>query len=301
VLWLKLNIGKRLKQGFFHFCERRGIHITPVAYESPIPDTRTLKDLLWQEQSKLVGIDINEQNQIKLLSLFSSRFKEEYERFPKTQTEIPYQYFVNNGLFESVDGEILYCMIRFFKPKRIIEIGSGNSTYLSAQAIQKNIEEGSHKCELISVEPYPNDVLKAGFPGLSLLMPKKVQDVPISEFINLNENDVLFIDSSHALKIGSDVQYEMLEVLPRLKKGVLVHFHDIFLPAEYPKSWVLENFRFLNEQYLLQAFLAFNRSFEVQWAGSYMHLRHPLKLESGFSSYSRDERWPGSFWIRKTE
>jgi len=131
------------------------------------------------------------------------------------------------------------------------------------------------------------------------LIPKKVQDIPLSEFKKLSENDILFIDSSHVLKIGSDVQYLYLEVLPRLNKGVIVHAHDIFLPAEYPKEWVLKNYIFWNEQYLLQAFLAFNNSFEVLWAGSYMHLRHPDKLEEAFSSYKRDKIWPSSFWIRK--
>ena len=284
----------------FPFWQKLGFHITPNHYYQPIPDTRTLKDNLWQKQSELVGIDINEEYQINLLSKFSSEFKEEYESFPRTKTSIPYQYYVNNSMFESVDGEILYCMIRYFKPKKIIEIGSGYSTYLSAQAILKNKEEDdSYKYELIAIEPYPNDILKAGFPGLSKLIPKKVQDIPLSEFKKLRGNDILFIDSSHVLKIGSDVQYEYLEILPRLNKGVVIHLHDIFLPAEYPKEWVLKDYRFWNEQYLLQAFLIFNDSFEVLWAGSYMHLKHPDKLEAAFSSYKRDERWPGSFWIRK--
>jgi len=171
---------------------------------------------------------------------------------------------------------------------------------LSAQAILKNEEEDNdYECELVAIEPYPNDILKAGFPGLSKLIPKKVQDIPLSEFKKLSENDILFIDSSHVLKIGSDVQYEYLEILPRLNKGVIVHAHDIFLPAEYPKEWILKDYRFWTEQYLLQAFLSFNDSFEVLWGGSYMHLRHPDKLEEAFSSYKRDERWPGSFWIRR--
>lgn len=92
--------------------------------------------------------------------------------FPGLKHRFPYQYYVNNGSFESVDGEILYCMIRHFKPRKIFEIGSGNSTYLAAQAILKNKEEG-YECELIAFEPYLNDVLKAGFPGLSKLIPKK--------------------------------------------------------------------------------------------------------------------------------
>ena len=283
----------------FPLWQRLGFHILPNDYYQPIPDTRTLKDELWLKQSDLIGIDINEECQLNLLFEFSTKFKNEYENFPKSKTTTPHQYYVNNGLFESVDGEILYCMIRCFKPRKIFEIGSGHSTYLSAQAALKNLEENGNECEFIAFEPYPNDVLKAGFPGLSELIPIKIEDVPLSKFDELRENGILFIDSSHVLRIGSDIQYEYLEILPRLKKGVIVHSHDIFLPAEYPKEWVMVEHRFWNEQYLLQAFLAFNSAFEVLWAGSYMHLKHPDKLESAFPSYKREERWPGSFWMKK--
>jgi hypothetical protein len=284
---------------FFRLWESKGYHVTSTHFSSPIPDTRTLKDDLWTKLSELVGIDINEEGQVSLLSQFSSQFKEEYESLPRNKTSIPFQYYVNNGRFESVDGEILYCMVRHFKPKRILEIGAGNSTYLSAQAILRNKKDGNHNCELIAVDPYPNDVLKAGFPGLHKLMPAKIQDIPLSEFNQLRENDILFIDSSHALKIGSDVQYEYLEILPRLNNGVIVHAHNIYLPSEYSKEQILEMHIFWTEQYLLQAFLSFNDSFEVLWAGCYMHLKHPDKLEANFSSYKRDGRWPSSFWIRR--
>ncbi|TET91158.1 MAG: class I SAM-dependent methyltransferase [Methanomassiliicoccales archaeon] len=290
---------RRVLKLSFRFWQRLGFHITPNHFYQPIPDTRTLKDDLWQKESELVGIDINEKGQIELLSLFSSRFKEEYDRFPRSKTSVPYQYYVNNGLFDSVDGEILHCMIRHFRPNRIFEIGSGYSTYLSAQAVLRNEEDDGHKCKLIAFEPYPNDVLKAGFPGLHQLATANIQDIPLQRFGELEENDILFIDSSHVLRIGGDVQYEYLEILPRLNKGVIVHVHDIFLPAEYPKDWVLEDCRFWTEQYLLQAFLTFNDSFEVLWAGNYMRSKHPAKLEAAFSSYRSEERWPGSFWIRK--
>lgn len=286
-------------KSYFRLWEKKGFHVTPVEYEEPIPYVASLKDNLWQKRSKLVGIDINEKGQFELLSLFSSRFKEEYERLPRDRTSVPFQYYINNGYFECVDGQILYCMIRNFKPKRIFEIGSGNSTYLSAQALLMNKKENNQECELVAIDPYPNDVLCNGFPGLSKLIAQKVQDINLSEFNKLEENDILFIDSSHVLKIGSDVQYEFLEILPRLKKGVIVHFHDIFLPAEYPRNWVLESFRFLNEQYLLQAFLAFNVNFQVLWAGSYMHLTYPEKLEEAFSAYRQNKGIPGSFWIRR--
>lgn len=288
---------------FFHIWENKGYHVTPAHFYEPIPDTRTLSDDIWLKQSQLVGIDINEQRQINLLREFSSKFKKEYDGFPRHKTSIPYQYYIKNGQFESVDGEILYCMIRYFKPRRILEIGSGYSTCLSAQAILKNkAEDNDYECELVAIEPYPNEILKAGFPGLSKLVPEKVQDVPLAEFEKLTENDILFIDSSHVLKIGSDVQYEYLEILPRLNKGVIVHVHDIFLPAEYSKEWVLKYCRFWTEQYLLQAFLIFNDHFEVLWAGNYMHLKHPGKLQTAFSSYERDEaKGRKSFWIRKTK
>lgn len=287
-----------LKKSFLVW-QRLGFHITPNHFHQPIPDTRTLKDDLWLRRSELVGIDINEKRQLELLSLFQHKFKEEYDKFPRNITSTSYEYYVNNYSFESVDAEILYSMIRFFKPKIIFEIGSGNSTFLSAQAVLKNKEEGNCECELIAFEPYPNKILKAGFPGLSKLISAKIEDIPLLEFYKLQENDILFIDSSHVLRIGGDVHYEFLNILPRLNKGVIIHIHDIFLPAEYPKEWVLKKYQFWTEQYLLQAFLSFNDNFEVLWASSYMHLNHPDRLENTFNSYKRDEKRPVSFWMRK--
>lgn len=284
----------------FLFWQRLGLHITPVHFHEPIPDTRTLKDDLWSKHSELVGVAINEEKQLELLSLFESKFKKEYDRLPENKTSTPHEYFVDNDMFSSVDGEILYCMIRHFKPKKIFELGSGFSTLLSAQAVLKNREENNgQECELVAVNPYPNEILRAGFPGLSKLISKKGQDIPLSDFKKLKINDILFIDASHSLKIGGIVRYIYSEILPRLNRGVIIHVHDVFLPAEYPKEWLLKDYKFWNEQYLLQAFLAFNDSFEILWAGSYIHSKHPDKLETAFSSYERDERWPASFWMRK--
>jgi hypothetical protein len=103
------------------------------------------------------------------------------------------------------------------------------------------------------------------------------------------------------VKTGGDVVYEYLQILPRLKKGVLVHCHDIFLPAEYPKGWILQNRRFWTEQYLLQAFLTFNHTFEVLMAGSFLHLFHSEKLIAAFPSYDPERVWPGSFWMRRVD
>jgi len=284
----------------FGLWERLGVHVVPNHFYQPIPDARYLDDRLWETPSALVGVDIDEQSQIALLSRFSDTYKHEYEQFPTSKTSRPHEYFVNNGGFESVDGEILYCIIRHFKPKRIIEIGSGNSTYLSASAIQKNKEEDpEYTCEFTAIEPYPNKVLQKGFPNLSNLIKEPVQKVPLSVFKGLNENDILFIDSSHVLKTGSDVQYEYNEILPRLNKGVFIHVHDIFLPLEYPEKWIRQHRLFWTEQYLLQAFLSYNSAFKVIWAGHYMHWKHPGLLEKAFGTYSREKIQPGSFWMKK--
>jgi hypothetical protein len=156
-------------------------------------------------------------------------------------------------------------------------------------------------CELIAIEPYPNKVLQKGFPGLSRLIVKKVEDVELELFKSLKENDILFIDSTHVLRTGGDVQYEYLEILPRLAKGVLVQVHDIFTPSEYPKINVKERFWFWNEQYLLQAFLCFNDSFKVLWTSSYMHLNHPDILSKSFTSYrdQEEKQWPASLWMQR--
>lgn len=290
---------RKLIKIFFRPFQRLGVHISPNHYYQPIPDTRTLKNSIWDKKTDLIGININEKGQIDLLKKFKI-FKNEYDKFSLHKTNNLAEYYVRNGGFESVDGEILYSMVRYFKPKTVLEIGSGNSTYLSALAMQKNKEE-NNTGKLIAIEPYPNDVLKKGFSGLNKLIEKELQSIPLSQFESLKENDILFIDSTHVLKINSDVKYEYLEILPRLPKGVIIHIHDIFLPLEYPKDWVLKDFTFWNEQYLLQAFLCQNNNFEIIWSSSFMNLNNPKLLTLAFSSYKENEKWPASFWIRKVK
>jgi predicted O-methyltransferase YrrM len=290
----------RVRQRTFPLFQKLGFHVTTNHFNQPIPDTRTLKDSLWTRRSELVGIDLREQAQLALLDEFVASYTAEYGEFPRDPVPGAPRYYLDNHVFESVDGEVLYCMVRHLKPKRIVEIGSGFSTLLSAQAIARNrADDPDYACELIAIDPYPNPVLRAGFPGLSRVIEDEVQNVPLELFTSLGSNDILFIDSSHILRIGSDVQYEYLEVVPRLAPGVAVHFHDIFLPSEYPKDIIFKGFQFPNEQYLVQAFLAFNDAFEILWAGSFMHLIHPELLESAFPSYSRAARWPGSLWVRR--
>lgn len=288
----------------FRFWQKIGLNILPNHFYSPIPDLNELNINIWQNHSKMVGININQKNQLELLNLFLNNFKKEFDQIPFTrdQDQQPYQYYLNNDFFGPISGEVLYCMIRQFKPKRIIEIGSGFSTFLIAQTIIKNFKMNpEYKCELISIDPFPNKILKRGLPGLAKLITKKVQEIPVNFFTKLEENDILFIDSSHALKIGGDVQYEYLEIIPRLSKGVIIHIHDILLPAEYHKKWILKDKLFWNEQYLLQAFLTFNDYFEILFAGSFLHHHHSKYLKSIFKSYQKTNRFSTSFWMRKVK
>ena len=209
-----------------------------------------------------------------------------------------------------------YSLVRERKPRRIIEVGGGNSTRLMAAALRKNAEADAPG-ELATIEPEPDSLLRSGFPGFSKLIRMRVQEMPPQYFEQLEAGDILFLDSSHVVALGSDVVYEILEILPRLKPGVLVHFHDIFMPAEYPEKFVKQNLCFWGEQYMLQAFLCGNRNFRIVWSSSMMQLAYPKILRDVFSrwqgsfrsmpekvktfapSFDGENVWPCSLWIEK--
>ena len=179
--------------------------------------------------------------------------------------------------------------------------------------MQTNRAEGQAAGELFTIEPFPNPTLQ----GITTLIPQRIQDVDLDLFLSLGAGDILFLDSSHVVSVGSDVVREHLEILPRLKSGVIIHVHDIFLPSDYPRDAVLSKLCFWSEQYLLQAFLALNPQFEVLWGSSAMQQFYPEALEVTFPrwqhSYVRiaqstrqflptldgDRVWPSSFWMRR--
>ena len=198
----------------------------------------------------------------------------------------------------------------------MIEIGSGHSKLVLAAAMQKNAAEGAEG-EFTSIEPHPRGFLKDGLPGLTSLIESRVQDVPLEVFRQLEAGDVLFIDSSHVVAMDSDVLFELLRILPTLPPGVLVHFHDIFAPLDYPEKFVKRNLCFWAEQYMLEAFLSFNNAFKVVWTGSAMQQWHADVLREAFPQWegsfnrmpaplrmfapSLDGKnvWPCSFWIER--
>ena len=276
----------------FRRFEQRGVHVTPVHFYSPIPNTSKLSEEIWQRESGLVGIDMNDEEQLRLVAEVFPQFRSEYEAIPSAPTEDPAQFYLDNGLFGGTDAFVLYCMLRHLQPRRVLEVGGGFSTRLAAQAALAN---GS--TELTCIEPFPDAVLQDGFPGLTTLISSRVEETSLEVFLGLEENDVLFIDSSHVARVGSDVTFLFLEVLPRLQPGVVVQVHDVFLPFEYPRDWVMDSLRFWSEQYLLQAFLAFNSAFYVLLANSYLNARFPEALRNTFPM---SPWWGGgSFWFTR--
>ena len=275
----------------------------------------------------LPGIDLNENQQLELLK--GLNFSDELVKMPFDKTA-DLKYYFNNSVFLSGDSEISYGMIRHFKSRKIIEIGSGLSTLMTLNAIQKNKEEdANYNCEMICVEPFEHkwldkldiklvrsmvedvDISSLSNSEISTsstmdikLVRSMVEDVDISLFDKLEKNDILFIDSSHMIKPQGDVLFLFLHVLPKLKPGVLVHIHDIFTPRDYLADWVLVKNRMWNEQYLLEAFLSHNHDFKIISAVNFLRHHHLEALSACCPVMKKQiesgaDREPGSFWIQK--
>jgi hypothetical protein len=289
----------------FNILQKAGLNVTLNHFYSPIPDVAELRNRanFWKKPALLSGVDMNlkgqEQTLQKVIKPYTAELMDKVGMAPRTA---PYHW--QNHAFGPASAFTLYGMIRHFKSSQIIEVGSGFSTTISAWATLQNNKEGV-KTKFVAIEPYPNSRLKHGLSGVSKLIQKKVEDVKPEFFEKLGKNDILFIDSSHVSKVGSDVNYLFLEILPRLKPGVIVHVHDIFFPYHYPKDWVVKSGRFWNEQYLLQAFLACNDSFRVLWSGSYFHaneeglLKKTLPVIVGVSD--RENYYSSSFWFQRVK
>jgi len=271
----------------FHFFEKYlNIHITPVHFYSPIPETHRLNSKIFDKIYDCIGIDWNLNEQFEYLQTICPEYAKEY-----TPT-------VNPGL-SLIDSFLLYAMIRNKKPNTIIEIGAGNSTQIALDAVNKNKDSG-HSCKFYSIEPFPPGYLKQINQEGFELIENKVQDVELSLLIKA---DLLFIDSSHVCKIDSDVNYEILEIVPRLKVGSIVHWHDIMIPTNYWKEWINRGNQFCNESYMVHAFMLFNKSFKIIWASRYMQLNYPEKMKKQFSYFYPDdmEQQNISFWIERVK
>ena len=227
----------------FRAWNARGMLPVPFHYYQPVFDAGVLPKSVWTRESSLPGIDLRVDQQLELIGRF--HYADELRVFPAEGSPQAGFYYLNR-MFGPGDAEALYSIIRHFKPQRMIEIGSGCSTLLAKAALDRNRLEG-HDSEHICIEPYPDTWLEKL--QLTQLIRKPVESIEPEFFQQLGPNDILFIDSSHVVRIGGDVQFEYLEILPRLRPGVFVHTHDIFLPFEYPLSWVRDKKWFWTEQH----------------------------------------------------
>ena len=223
----------------WRYVEARGYHVTPVHFYQPIPDTSALDNVYRARSSfSMAGIDWNEATQLQLLRdifpIYTAEYQQFYENF------LADKRFAGERIeFVGHDPYVYHCMIRHFQPRKVVEVGAGFSTLVAANAAQLNGETS-----ITAIEPYPQKLLRQISDQIDLVK-QTAQSIDLTFFETLKKNDILFIDSSHVVKTGSDVCYLVLEVLPRLQPGVIVHFHDIFLPFDYPRSWLEERRLFL--------------------------------------------------------
>jgi hypothetical protein len=294
---------------FMKVIRRTGVHRLPCCkkvlllfgvfpirnhYYEPLFDENEIKYPLSNDRD-LPGISWNIDEQLQILDnfLFHAELLNN-----STRNNNNLDFYFNNGAFESGDAEYWYNFIRFKKPKRIYEIGGGFSTRLGIKAIAKNKEENpEYYCEYICIEPFEMPWLEQT--GVTVCR-NKVENVGKEFFSELGDGDILFIDSSHIIRPQGDVLFEYLELLPSLKRGVIVHIHDIFSPKDYLEEWIMKEVKFWNEQYLLEAFLTSNRQWKIIGALNYLHHNHYDKLKEK-SPYLTKDREPGSFYIQKIE
>lgn len=244
-------------------------------------------------ERNLPGIDLREAEQLALIDSFA--VQDELSSLTEhDDSELAFRY--DNGQYGYGDAEALYAMVRKFKPKRIFEIGSGHSTRIAQKAITRNrAEDPTYDATHICVEPYERHWLERLGPQI---IRAKVETLPLSTFDLLGPGDILFIDSSHVIRPFGDVLFEFHQIIPSLKKGVVVHVHDIFTPRDYHEHWLRDQRRLWNEQYLLEAMLAHSPRYRVVLAMNWLVNNHRAKIEAAFPTLKGVQPLrPGSFWF----
>jgi len=266
-------------------------------YYEPMFNTKHLKHSL-RDDRNLPGIDLNTKEQLELLEKFT--YNDELLKLPMEKTGDELEFAYNGGPFLSGDSEYLYNMIRHFKPKKLIEIGSGHSTLMAREAMQRNkVDDNSYTCDHICIEPFENAWLEKT--GIQIVR-KLVEETDLSLYQGLEAGDILFIDSTHMVRPQGDVLFEYLEILPLIKPGVVIHIHDIFTPKDYLNEWIEDECRFWNEQYILEAFLSNNKDFRIIGATNYLMHNHYQEFSAKCPVLKKqheggETREPGSFWM----
>jgi len=241
-----------------------------------------------KKNRNLNGIKFNLKDQLKNIKKLN--FTEELINLNLKEKSPNYHFNIKNKFFENGDAEVYYQVIRHFRPSQIIEVGSGHSTLIALEAIKKNNTKNIITC----IEPFENRWLEDL--GVKIIR-KKIEDINLKKFLNLDKNDILFIDSSHMIRPQGDVLKIFLEILPKLKKGVIVHVHDIFTPKNYPKRWLIKENKFWNEQYLVEALISNSNKYEIFLSLNFLKNKFYDKLKI-ICPYLTKADEPSSFYLK---
>lgn len=269
--------------------------VPPGHFYSPYPSKETIETMAARPagDEEPLAIDFRERDQLELFSTLAGLWEEhDFDKYDTGRR----RYFYENPAYSWSDGIVLHSMLRTLQPNRVLEVGSGYSSAMILDTIEHWLGDQSH---LTCIDPHPellHSLIHPNDKSRVKVLGQNVQDVEIANFSELEKDDVLFIDSSHVVKFGSDVNYLFFEVLPRLVRGVWVHFHDIFYPFDYPAEWLREG-RAWQEAYLLQAFLMYNQDFAVRWYQRYMWTRHHEQLVDLVPAMANNPG--GNIWLQK--
>jgi predicted O-methyltransferase YrrM len=270
----------------------------PGHFYSPLPDLEVVarrRETLFDLQARSVpGIDLRAAEQLALIGELAAY----HDAVPFPDDPGPgRRYHFRNGFFTYGDAVLLYALLRHRRPRRIVEVGSGFS---SAAMLDTNDLCFDGAIEHTFIEPHPERLyalLSAEDRRRHEVLVQPVQEVALDRFQALAPGDILFIDSSHVAKVGSDVVHLLTHVLPALRPGVLIHFHDVFWPFEYPEEWLRQGIAW-NEAYVLKAFLQFNTSFAIRLFSSYLAVHHRAEVGRMLPLFLKHTG--GSLWIEKT-
>jgi Methyltransferase domain len=269
----------------------------PGHYNSPLPSIDDIADAsarkLFDPRLHFPGLDLREAEQEALGREFGGYYGQ--QPFPESPTP-GWRYYLNNPSYGHHDAIILYCMLRHLNPRRVIEVGSGFS---SAAMLDLNARVMEGRIRLTFIDPDMTRLLPLLQPddrARVTLVEQRVQDVPLDRFSELEANDVLFIDSSHVNKLGSDANFLLFEVLPTLRAGVHVHIHDISGNLEYPRAWYEEG-RAWNEIHVLRAFLMYNRAFRIKFFSMWFYNKHFDYLSKHMPLCAKGRG--GQIWLRR--
>jgi len=262
---------------FFNLFQRFGFHLTGDHFYEPIPDTRLVAAKYTEGPRPLSGIDFRlaecEARALRLINTYGPDYANDCGK---------YGFQEENVYFRGLDALMLYAVLRDLRPTKMVEIGQGFSTRIILSALERNARETGRRTEFISIDPYARFALAQSCPQINFrCIRQELQSVDSDQI--LEGCGLLFVDSSHVYKFGSDVECEFGRLYTNLRPETLLHIHDIFSPYDYPQSWMVDLKWFWNEQYLLEAFLTFNIAFKV-----YLPLYLVARQSAAFGELVRD-------------